>query len=413
MQPEVILTVIDEQGRARQVDLSGLRLTIGRSPDNDLCIEDRGLSRRHALIETFDGLAQISDCGSQNGTFLNGVQVRGSSPLHDGDVISIGNACNIEVRIINRARPGAAPAAKHARASQKIASADAGSLLEETASARRWATTPVIAVAAMVAVLLVAVPVLVLLKGEKKARPRSAIDDFSELTDQGRAADSNGRIETGGDAPAPASSSAISGSELISPEQFERAAAQVMSRISKDDRPYIFPSNSTDALARMRKKIEEYRASPSLAGVLNSLSQRAPEIAMRARREGIEPDLVFYTALAETDGGRKGADAAATAREIMPELLSLKAMFGTEMADKSLILVAAYRMGGGTRKSHPLLATMRRLVNNPLTDRNVWHLHEHGGLDAEVYNFVLSFIALGVIAQNPRQYGIAASPLTS
>ena len=186
-----------------------------------------------------------------------------------------------------------------------------------------------------------------------------------------------------------------------------------MSRISKDDRPYIFPSNSTDALARMRKKIEEYRASPSLAGLLNSLSQRAPEIAMRARREGIEPDLVFYTALAETDGGRKGSDAAAIAREIMPELLSLKAMFGTEMADKSLILVAAYRMGGGTRKSHPLLATMRRLVNNPLTDRNVWHLHEHGGLDAEVYNFVLSFIALGVIAQNPRQYGIAAAPLTS
>ncbi|HVF90418.1 MAG TPA: hypothetical protein VNH22_10150, partial [Blastocatellia bacterium] len=114
-----------------------------------------------------------------------------------------------------------------------------------------------------------------------------------------------------------------------------------------------------------------------------------------------------------TDGGRKSAEPSATALAIMPELLSLKATFGTEMADKSLILVAAYRMGGGTRKSHPLLATMRRLVNNPLRDRNVWYLHERGGLDADVYNFVLSFIALGIIAQNPSQYGIAASPLAS
>jgi hypothetical protein len=92
-------------------------------------------------------------------------------------------------------------------------------------------------------------------------------------------------------------------------------------------------------------------------------------------------------------------------------MLSLKKTLGTESADKSLILVAAYRMGGGTKKSHPLLQTMRRLVKNPLTDRNVWYLREHGGLDDQAYHFVVSFLALGVIAENPRRFGIAASPV--
>jgi hypothetical protein len=397
MRPEVTLTVRDEHERARVVDLSGNRFTIGRSPDNDLSIDDRGLSRRHALIETFDGIVQISDCGSQNGTFVNGVQVRGSIRLNDGDVISIGNACEIEVRFIEKERAAKDPISIAAPSSR------------EEGSTRRWASTPVIAVAAMVLIMLVTVPVALLIKGGGKSRrARPSGEEIIESLERGGAPESPARIDPVAEKPGP-----DPGPGAISLDQIERSAAQVMRRVSSDDKPYVFPSGSTSALADIRKKIEEYRASPSVAGVLNSLRQRAPEIAMRARREGIAPDLVLFTALAETDGGRKSAEPSATALAIMPELLSLKATFGTEMADKSLILVAAYRMGGGTRKSHPLLATMRRLVNNPLRDRNVWYLHERGGLDADVYNFVLSFIALGIIAQNPSQYGIAASPLAS
>jgi hypothetical protein len=92
----------------------------------------------------------------------------------------------------------------------------------------------------------------------------------------------------------------------------------------------------------------------------------------------------------------------------MPDLLSLRKTLGTESADKSLILVAAYKMGGGTKKSHPLLRTMTRVVKNPLTDRNVWFLRERGSLDDQPYQFVVNFLALGVIAENPRRFGITA-----
>ena len=95
----------------------------------------------------------------------------------------------------------------------------------------------------------------------------------------------------------------------------------------------------------------------------------------------------------------------------MPELLSLRKTLGTESADKSLILVAAYKMGGWTKKSHPILGTMRRVVKNPLTDRNVWYLREHGGLDDAAYDFVVRFIALGIIGENPRRFGIPSPPI--
>jgi len=55
--------------------------------------------------------------------------------------------------------------------------------------------------------------------------------------------------------------------------------------------------------------------------------------------------------------------------------------------------------------------TIRRLVRHPLTQRNIWYLNERGGLEADAYDFVLSFLALAVIAQEPGQFGIAANPL--
>jgi hypothetical protein len=95
----------------------------------------------------------------------------------------------------------------------------------------------------------------------------------------------------------------------------------------------------------------------------------------------------------------------------MPELLRLRAIFGTADADSSLILIAASRLGKAERRSHPLLAVIRRLVKSPLTERNVWFLHERGGISAEAYDFVLKVLAIGVIAQDPRQFGVPTDPL--
>ncbi|MFP6837080.1 MAG: FHA domain-containing protein [Pseudomonadales bacterium] len=50
-------------------------LTIGRHPDNDICIAEGSVSRRHVQISYVDHAWIIEDLGSRNGTLLNGTLI--------------------------------------------------------------------------------------------------------------------------------------------------------------------------------------------------------------------------------------------------------------------------------------------------------------------------------------------------
>ncbi len=64
-------------------------LTIGRNADCDIVLDDRQVSRFHARIGWREDHYELEDLDSKNGTHLNGRDVVGSSPLHDGDEIQI------------------------------------------------------------------------------------------------------------------------------------------------------------------------------------------------------------------------------------------------------------------------------------------------------------------------------------
>jgi hypothetical protein len=64
-------------------------LTIGRSPECDIVLEDRQVSRVHSRITWHDDHYEIEDLASKNGTHLNGQDVTGPQTLHDGDEIQI------------------------------------------------------------------------------------------------------------------------------------------------------------------------------------------------------------------------------------------------------------------------------------------------------------------------------------
>jgi hypothetical protein len=102
-QPEVAPTsaggaslVVHEEGATRTVPLAAGTTTIGRLPDCEVVLTDRGASRRHAQIETKEGVATLIDLGSTNGTRLNGQTVQRRA-LADGDRITIGTT-SIEYR---------------------------------------------------------------------------------------------------------------------------------------------------------------------------------------------------------------------------------------------------------------------------------------------------------------------------
>ena len=68
-------------------------ITIGRSFDNDIVIENDGLiSRHHAKITCDDsGIFSIVDLGSKNGTYVNGRKITAEVILSSRDTVKIGN----------------------------------------------------------------------------------------------------------------------------------------------------------------------------------------------------------------------------------------------------------------------------------------------------------------------------------
>ena len=67
--------------------------TIGRSPDNDIVLDDWAVSRCHALVLTRVGGLTLIDLSSTNGTFVNDILVAPDQQvfLEDRDLIKIGS----------------------------------------------------------------------------------------------------------------------------------------------------------------------------------------------------------------------------------------------------------------------------------------------------------------------------------
>lgn len=64
-------------------------VTIGRREGNDVCIDHMTVSGAHAKVERGEGGFVLTDLGSSNGTFVNGVRVT-QVVLRPNDWISIG-----------------------------------------------------------------------------------------------------------------------------------------------------------------------------------------------------------------------------------------------------------------------------------------------------------------------------------
>ncbi|MCW5982519.1 MAG: SpoIIE family protein phosphatase [Bryobacteraceae bacterium] len=79
-------------GGSRSVPLAGNRLSVGRSPANELAfVEDHSLSRNHLVFERGEEGWMVKDLGSTNGTEVNAQRLRAPHLLRPGDQIVAGN----------------------------------------------------------------------------------------------------------------------------------------------------------------------------------------------------------------------------------------------------------------------------------------------------------------------------------
>lgn len=86
--------LVAERGGGLEVDerfdlIGGL--SIGRSKDADVRIEDRYASSIHARVFERGGRFYVEDMNSTNGTLLNGATLKGEAELIDGDTVQIGD----------------------------------------------------------------------------------------------------------------------------------------------------------------------------------------------------------------------------------------------------------------------------------------------------------------------------------
>jgi len=86
--PELIVKYPDRA--PDRFPLGRLRITLGRSARNDLCIPDPFASRVHAEVRREGEEYYLQDLGSANGTLYNGGTVEGTVPLTAGGRIQIG-----------------------------------------------------------------------------------------------------------------------------------------------------------------------------------------------------------------------------------------------------------------------------------------------------------------------------------
>lgn len=411
--PEVTLTIYDvETGHERRVTLDARRFAIGRSTENELAIADSKLSRRHAVIESFDGSAYISDCGSQNGTFVNGKPVIGSVELHDGDLITLGGPHEITVEMRQESVAGtgtgyaATPFAVQAPNPNFFPALDNS---VAPGAAPFPLNAQVIAGAAAILILLVAGLLLALNQKRTPDPPQRlnapvAQDQPSPVINEPEAT------------PSPYEESPSNINTNVSPDSaelrmIEKNIRLVMSSISNDSSHFV-PS---DVVSQVNEKVTKYRGSSVLREEMRVMKQRGvPQLSAAAKGYNLKPALVVFAALAKMDRDGQRGDPVTIAEAMLPTLAKLRIIFGAEHANDSLLVIATLDQPQ-SGSFHPLQLAISKLANAQPESvskiRTVWYLHDHQKINGPAYDLVLRFLAIGVIAQDPHHFGVDAEPL--
>jgi len=94
----VKLRVLNTSLKGLQFETDKEVISVGRSPESDLSLQQLSVSRDHALIRNQDGAVTVEDAGSRNKTEVDGEAVFAKTPLRDGSIVSFGDV-TVEVSL--------------------------------------------------------------------------------------------------------------------------------------------------------------------------------------------------------------------------------------------------------------------------------------------------------------------------
>ena len=88
--PVHVLLLLDDNAPPKRFPLHSLPVIVGRNPPADFVLDSTTVSRRHCRLDLRDGQLRLSDLGSTNGTFVNGVRLQEPVDLEDGATVGVG-----------------------------------------------------------------------------------------------------------------------------------------------------------------------------------------------------------------------------------------------------------------------------------------------------------------------------------
>jgi hypothetical protein len=88
---QAVLVVLrgPQEGARYNLEPSPAPVVVGRSPECELFLDDVTVSRRHAELRSVDGVWELHDLGSLNGSYVNRRRID-VAPLAGGDEVQIG-----------------------------------------------------------------------------------------------------------------------------------------------------------------------------------------------------------------------------------------------------------------------------------------------------------------------------------
>ena len=430
---EIWLNFTDEDGYPKRVLVGRDNFVIGRHPDNDLCIADNRLSRQHLQIERFDEKITVSDCGSSNGTTLNYDDLFESETLRNEDVLNLGGF-EIRVEIVaERREETVSPSYNPEETVPKVV---------ETRPAKNVSSVPdsfggissnffFIAPALGLFVLLLIGGFIFVISGDSNENPNNEISDSKpsiEPTNEREPRKTPSGDKTPSFSPLPTNSGEIpnttqtptnngtTSTPVVSSEleKVKVNATEFMKRIARNDsNPFL----RAEQAEKVNQKIKNFRNSSSLAENLRAVLRDKSQFETLASSQNLKPQFLAAAALNEI--GNRGGNPLETAKTMLPILGKLKIPLDNNFADDNLLIIADYDQGkqGDFKSLQGRIEGLSKTLSKkgesvtPRQLRTIWFLKEKEKLSDSQFEYALNFLAVGVIMQNPKDFGVNAEPV--
>lgn len=433
---ELFLKFTDENGDERRVAVDKMECVIGRHSSSDLHIADGRLSRQHLKIERRGDTFIATDAGSSNGSKLNDKPLTEATILNRGDILDLGGL-KVFVEFDSDEEQPEPDAATPEESDFEILPVPSENIVsvasqpQPAASSTSTLLLLLIPVCGLIFLLFASGVIYLLVSGSntnvtKKQDDFVYSDDDSDDSDDDKPfngsknADTNSGTTTqktetssssnSGASDTPSGTNSSPPGNLSDTARIEQNGGAFLRRIAQNDpRAFITSENAQ----RLGAKVKQLSGSSAVTENLRSAKKNASQIASLATSKNLKPQFLAIAAVAKL-GGTRG-DVLQTAQSMTEVLDKLGTQLGTELADDSLLVIAAYGQGsaGDFMKMRNMLQDLsNKFPASTREIRTIWFLQKNGKITQAEFENALNFLAIGTISQSPKDFGVNAEALT-